>query len=104
MELRSSDGIPVDPVPFFVVVLLAFMFIISVGPLYGQAYGLSLQHAVTVSTAVFISTSVAAYYRLVWTATPNAPRVAVAVRLQRLFYFMLAFGVILLGITVPLFL
>ncbi|AFO56896.1 hypothetical protein NJ7G_1652 [Natrinema sp. J7-2] len=35
MHLRNRHGVRIDPVPFVVVVGLAFMFLLSFGPLYG---------------------------------------------------------------------
>ncbi len=104
MPIQNRDGVPVDPVPFGVSAMLTFMLVFSIGPVYAQAYGFSLPGGITISTAVFVVSSGVAYYRLVWTATPGTPRVAVDVRLERLLYLMLAMGTVLVGITVPLLL
>lgn len=104
MSIQNREGVPVDPVPFGVSAMLIFMLVFSIGPIYAQAYGISLSGGIMISTVVFVVSSGMAYYRLVWTATPNTPRVAVDVRVERLLYLMLMMGAILVGITVPLLL
>jgi hypothetical protein len=66
VELTNARGRPVDPVPFLVVVALAFLVSFSYGPIYLMELGLSLPSALAVSTGVFLSLSGLAYYRLVW--------------------------------------
>lgn len=77
------------------------MLFLSLGPLYGQAFGLSLFVALLLSVALSVVVTAAAFYRYVWTATPltEAP---IGPRFERLFYGIIAFGVILAGLTVPL--
>ncbi|MFB6153840.1 MAG: hypothetical protein ABEJ27_06265 [Halodesulfurarchaeum sp.] len=100
-ENRWGDRI--DPVPFAVSLLLAFMIVFSFGPIYGMAYGFSLRQALVLSTGVMIAVGAGAYYRLVWTYRPEVrEEVPPGARLQRLFYGIIA-GVLLLGaLTYPI--
>ncbi|MDF9744170.1 hypothetical protein [Natrinema salsiterrestre] len=103
MHLRNRQGSHVDPVPFFVVVGLAFMVLLSFGPLYGQALGLSLEVAIALSAALFAVVAVGAFYRQVWTFRPEtAGCVPSAVRAERLFYLIPILTVILIALAVPL--
>lgn len=103
MRLRNRDGVPVDPVPFAVVVGLTFMALLSFGPLYGQALGLPLEAAIAISGALFAVAAVVAFYRQVWTARPDLDcEVAAAVRAQRVFYLIPILGALLVALAVPL--
>ncbi len=101
MRASNRHGTPIDPVPFVVVAGLACMLLLSFGPLYGQAFGLSLLTALAVSVALSVGAVTVAFYRQVWTATPleEAP---VEMRAERLFYGTLAFAVVVLALTLPL--
>ncbi|MXV63096.1 hypothetical protein GS429_13665 [Natronorubrum sp. JWXQ-INN-674] len=101
MRLRNRHGRPVDPVPFFVVVGLAFMILLSFGPLYGQALGLRLETAITLSTALFVVAGVGAYYWQVWTARPAGTNVPAAVRGERLFYLILVLVALVIVLSLP---
>jgi len=102
MELRNRDGRSVDPVPFVVVAGLALMLTLSLGPLYGMAYGLSLRAAVAVSAGTSLAMVAAAYHRLVRIARPEPGGAATPVRAQRLLYAALAFAAVVVGISLPL--
>ena len=103
MRLRNRHGSHVDPVPFVVVVGLSFMVLLSFGPLYGQAMGLSLEAALALSTALFAVSAVTAFYRQVWTARPDlANEVSAAVRAQRLFYLIPILAALIVALAVPL--
>ncbi|GAB3676543.1 hypothetical protein [Halopiger thermotolerans] len=103
MQLRNRDGVPVDPVPFVVVVGLTFMVLLSFGPLYGQALGLPLEAAIALSVAVFTVAAITAFYRQIWTARPELDReVAAVVRAQRVFYLIPILGALLVALAVPL--
>jgi len=101
MRIRNRNGTPIDPVPFFVVVGLAFMILLSFGPLYGLALGLPLDIAIAASTVLFIVTAIGAYYRQVWTARPEVADVPVSVRGERLFYLILVLMALVLALAVP---
>lgn len=88
MVLRNCRGERVDPVPFLVVTGIAFMMLLSFGPLYGQALGVSLEMSIIVSFALFCVVSAAAYYWQVWTARSDGVPVPANVRGVRLFYLM----------------
>lgn len=103
MHLRNRQGSHVDPVPFFVVVGLAFMILLSFGPLYGRALGLSLELAIALSTVLFAAVAAGAFYRQVWTFRPEtAEFVPSAVRAERLFYLIPILMVVLVALAVPL--
>ncbi|MES3516767.1 MAG: hypothetical protein PPP58_03780 [Natronomonas sp.] len=104
MPLRNGRGAPIDPVPFIVVVGLAFMLLLSLGPLYGQAFGLPLSTAIAVSTLLFVVVAAGAFYWQVWDARPRADGVPVEMRAERLFYGMVALGVIIVAVTLPILL
>lgn len=101
MSLSNRHGTPVDPVPFIVVAGLSSMLLLSFGPLYGQAYGLPLWAALTVSVACSLLATALAFYWQVWDARPVA-EAPIEPRVQRLFYGALAFAVVVVGLTVPL--
>lgn len=103
MPLSNRNGTSVDPVPFVVVSGLGCMLSLSFGPLYGQAFGLSLPIALLVSVVLSLAVTVASFYWQVWDAYP-AKRTAVAIRAERLFYGTIAFGVLLVALTLPIFL
>ncbi|MCQ4334051.1 hypothetical protein KM295_11290 [Natronomonas sp. F2-12] len=103
MPLSNRHGTPIDPVPFAVVSGLGCMLTLSLGPLYGQAFGLSLPVALLCAAAVSVAVVVGSFYWQVWDAYPPA-ETSVEIRAERLLYGALAFGVLLLGLTLPLFL
>ncbi|RZH68261.1 hypothetical protein [Natrinema altunense] len=103
MHLRNRHGVRIDPVPFVVVVGLAFMFLLSFGPLYGQALGLPLEVAIALSAAVCTVVAVVAFYRQVWTFRPNhAGSVPAAVRAERLFQLIPILAALLVALAIPL--
>ncbi|WP_254531151.1 hypothetical protein [Natrinema gelatinilyticum] len=103
MNLRNRHGSAVDPVPFLVVVGLSFMILLSFGPLYGQALGLSLELGITASAALFAVATVAAFYRQVWTFCPEAASaVPSAVRAERLFHLIPILAALIVALAVPL--
>jgi hypothetical protein len=98
MRLSNRDGTPVDPVPFVVVSGLACMLLLSLGPLYGQAFGFSLSSSLVVSIVISIGVTVASFYWQVWDTYP-LEETPVEIRFERLFYGALAFGVIVVALT-----
>jgi len=76
MRLRNRHGSHVDPVPFVVVAGLTFMILLSFGPLYGQALGLSIETAIALSGALFAVATVVAFHRQVWCGPPGRRRSA----------------------------
>jgi len=102
MEVRNRDGDPVDPVPFLVSVGISGMMTLSLGPLYGLAYGVPVARSVTVSAVVTAAVAAAAFHRLVWIAPPRWVTIPPKIRFQRLWYLAIGFGLVLLGLTVPL--
>jgi len=101
MPFSNRDGTPIDPVPFAVVCGLAFMLLLSVGPLYGLAYGLSLPVSLAVSAVLYAVVTVVAFDRLVWDAYPRS-ETPVRMRAEQLFYAALAFAAVLVAVTLPL--
>ncbi|MFB6130036.1 MAG: hypothetical protein ABEJ28_04340 [Salinigranum sp.] len=103
MQLRNRRGTPVDPVPFLVVVGMAFLFAFTLGPGYCLALGLGIHGALAGSLAAFAVAVAGAYYRLVWTARPDLRgEIPGTVRLQRLVYAVLLFGLLILGLSLPM--
>lgn len=101
MRLRNNHGRPVDPVPFFVVVGLEFMILLSFGPLYGQALGAPLAASITASVVLFLALTLLAYYWQVWTAREVGAPVSAALRGERLFYLMFVFVAIVAALSIP---
>jgi hypothetical protein len=102
-RLRNRRGDPIDAVPFVVCVGLAFMFTMSLGPLYGLAYGLSLAWSLAASALGFCVVTLFAYRQLVRSAPPiDAGPLPVQPRFARLVYAGVGFAVVLIALTVPL--
>lgn len=103
MRFRNREGVPVDPVPFFVVTGLVCMLVLSFGPLYGQALGAGLEHSLAGSVAVSFAATVGSYYRQVWTVRPEfIDAVPAGIRAERLFYLMVVLGALIVGLAIPL--
>lgn len=103
MRLPNRHGTPIDPVPAIVVSGLGCMLALSFGPLYGQAFGLSLSVSLLISAVISAAVTVAAFYWQVWDARPLG-ETSVGMRAERLFYGALAFGVIVVALTLPILL
>ncbi|WP_306054723.1 hypothetical protein [Natronococcus wangiae] len=102
MRLRNRDGTPIDPVPFFVVVCIAFLASYAWVPVYLGGLGVSTAAALVAASIGFLIATGAAYHQLVWTSDPvRRERVPVERRLQRLFYAILI-GIALLSLLVIL--
>jgi hypothetical protein len=102
MEARNRDGEPVDAVPFLVSTGILGMVTLSLGPLYGLAYGVPVTRSLAVSVGVTAAVAAVAFHRLVWIAPPAWVTIPPEIRFQRLFYLAVAFGAVLLGLTIPL--
>jgi hypothetical protein len=102
MDVRNRDGEPVDVVPFLVSTGILGMVALSIGPLYGVAYGVPVAESVAVSAGVTMVVCVVAFHRLVWAAPPAWVTIPPGVRFQRLFYLAVVFGLVLIALTVPL--
>lgn len=96
----NRDGRPVDPVPFVVVAGLGATLVLSAGPLYGLAYGLSLRTAVAASAAVTLGVVAGAYHQFVRWATPDS--VDAPTDVTRIYYMGLALGGVILALSLPL--
>lgn len=102
MALRNRHGHPVDPVPFVVSAGIGAMLLFSVGPLYGVSYGLSVATSLYVAAACAVAVTAASYHHLVWMAAPHGIAVPAALRFEQLLYLAAAFGLVLLGLSLPL--
>ena len=79
------------------------MVAFSIGPIYGLSYGLSLAWSLVASSVAFVGLLAVGYAQLVRAAPHvDAGPLPVAPRFERLLYAALAFGVILVALTVPL--
>lgn len=70
-HLRNRDNDPVDPVPFIVVSLAAFLLTHGWGPLYLGALGFDPIPTFIILTMVLIILVGVAYYGFIWNATPE---------------------------------
>lgn len=102
MEVRNRDGDPIDPVPFAVSAGILAMLTLSLGPLYGLAYGVPVGRSIAISVGVTVVLCAATFHRLVWAAPPQWITVPAGVRFQRLCYLAVAFGLVLIGLSLPL--
>jgi hypothetical protein len=102
MQVRNRNGDPVDPVPFLVSAGLVVMFSFSAGPLFGLSYGLSVPVSLCVACVCSAVVVTAAFYRLVWTATARSVSVPAQFRFERILYLAVAFGLVLLALSIPL--
>ncbi len=104
MKLRNRNGTPVDAVPFLVVALLGVLLCFSYGPGYLLAFGVPLWVGVAGSTAVAAVLTAASFHRYVWTVNPTVrAEVPAELRLKRLFYGAIILGLVLAGLSLPLF-
>lgn len=100
---RNDQGDDVDPAPFVVSSLLSVMIGFSFGPVYAMEYGLDLRAGLAVSGLLVGATIVYAYHRLVWRSRPEIrAEVPAGVRLQRLFYAVIAGILVLSALTFPI--
>lgn len=103
MKLTNRHGTPVDPVPFLVVSVLAFLVSFSFGPGYCMALGLSLSRGLAVSALAFCVVTGLCYYRLVWTARPELyGEIPTDQRLRRLLYAIIVVALVLTLLSLPL--
>ena len=103
MRLPNREGVAVDPVPFVVITGMAWLLVLSFGPLYGQALGAPLSTAIAVSVVLSAVAAVIAYYRQVWTARPALEYgLPAGVRAERLFHLMAILAVVFVGLMIPL--
>ncbi|WP_411964866.1 hypothetical protein [Haloferax sp. YSMS24] len=102
MNLRNRHGKSVDAVPFIVVASLAFMFVISLGPLYGTLFGVPIAMGVVASLVVSVGCGCAAFYRFVWAFDPEfRSEIPASVRFKNLGYAALAFFLVLVLLLIP---
>lgn len=99
MRPSNSDGVPVDPVPFLVVALLAGTVFVAFGPPYLMAFGVALWVAVALSVFAALVATAFAYHRFVWTMNPlSREEVPAAARYLRLLYAIVALVVVVLAL------
>jgi len=102
MRLRNADGTPVDPVPFIVAALTAFLVTHAWGPLYLQALGLALAPSLVVLTVVWLSIVALAYRQLIRENRPERRRqVPLELRVKKLAYAIVLGILLLLLLTLP---
>jgi len=79
------------------------MLALSIGPIYGLSYGLSLWWSLAISTLAFLAIAAVAYAQFVRSAPPlDAGPLPPGPRFERLLYAALALGVVLVALTLPL--
>ncbi|SNR44346.1 hypothetical protein [Halorubrum vacuolatum] len=102
-RIRNRRGERIDPVPFVVSTALGFMLALSVGPIYGLSYGLSLRWSLGLSTLAFLLLTAIAYDQFVRSAPArDAGPLPAAPRFERLLYAAVGLGIVLVALTVPL--
>lgn len=95
----NSEGVPVDPVPFLVVTLLAGTVLVAFGPPYLMAFGVGVGVAVALCLSAALVATAFAYYRFVWTMNPlSREEVPAATRYLRLLYAIAALVVVVLAL------
>lgn len=100
MHLRNRRGDPIDPVPFFVSVSVAFLFCYSFVPATLLEIGLSVLPSLVATTTGFCFVSAVSYQRLVWTANPEIrAELPVGTRLRGILYAVFA-SMAVLGLLV----
>jgi hypothetical protein len=105
MHLRNAEGRAVDPVPFFVMALSAWLVSLSFGPFYLRFWGLGLDVAILGSGILGLACCLGAYYRYVWTYRPGTRgEVPVASRMARIAYGMVIFALLLGALSLPFWL
>lgn len=104
IELTNESGDPVDPVPVLVVLLTAFLFAFSYGPLYFRALGAGAAASFALSAGAFLLATAAAYRRYVRRGLTDDVRATVPAgrRMERLLYAMLAGAVLTCALALPL--
>lgn len=104
MELRNSEGTPIDPVPFLVVALLGICVAMAWGPLYLKSHGVGELLSIGVSGVFAVGTVGVAFYRFVWTENPNRrEEVPASERFRTLLYATLIGIVVLLALIALLY-
>ncbi|ESS06384.1 MAG: hypothetical protein A07HB70_01103 [uncultured archaeon A07HB70] len=98
---HNRDGEAVDPWPFVAVAGTGVLPVLSFGPLYLTALGLSLSPAIGVCLAVSAAVVAGAYHRLVYARRPGVAGAA-GDRFARLFYAALVLVGVLALLALPL--
>lgn len=105
VQFRNTDGTPVDPVPFFVSILLAFLVTHAWGPLYFLALGLTLTESFAVVTSLWFAVVVVAFRQLIWEYRPaQRKHVPVELRLKKLLYGLVGGVLLIFLLALPLYL
>lgn len=101
MRFPNRDGTPIDPVPFFVVALLAFTIAVAWGPVYLLELGVELRVAVGISFGLAGVSIAIAYHRMVWAANPTVrEEVPARVRFRKFIYAILVGVVVVLVLLI----
>lgn len=102
-RFRNRDGDPVEPWPFVVVAGTGALPVLTFGPLYLTALGLSLRPAIGVSLAVSAVVVAVAYHRFVLTYRPDVrAALPAAERARRLFWITLVLVGAFVLLSLPL--
>lgn len=101
--LRNRDGVVVDAVPFVVTCGSTFLLLYSFIPLYLQALGLGMRHAIGATTVIYGAVLVCAYHRQIYSADPERrAEVPADLRFRWLFYLMLVVVGLIVLLSLPL--
>jgi len=100
---HNVDGNPVDPVPFIISVLTAFLVTHAWGPIYLDALGISLVPALVLLTALWLVIAALAYRQLVWYNRPERRKeVPMEVRVRKFVYAFILGCLLLISLALPL--
>lgn len=101
--LRNCQGTEVDPVPFLVTAICAFLVCLSFGPPYLVAVlGTSLVTGIAASLGITLGLAAAAWHQLVWTHRPDhRTEVPASVRIRKLYYGMGVLLAVMVLLLIP---
>jgi hypothetical protein len=98
MQFTNHRGVPVDPVPFFVVAATAFTVVYSFGPSYLAALGVPFGTGIGVCTLVCGALVAIAYHGLVWRSRPELRGVVPAGQRIHLLWYAVVSGIAVLAL------
>ena len=101
-QLRNAQGTAVDPVPFIVTSLVAFLVTHAWGPLYLGALGVPLVPSLLILTALWVVIVAIAFRQLVWRYRPeHRAHVPTELRFRKFIYAIIIGCLLLLLLWLP---
>lgn len=103
MPFRNTEGQSVDPVPFLIISILGATVNFTFGPPYLMTIGISFQTSLGICLLLTGLVVMGAYYRYVYTATPQQSQPGLAdTRIERLYYAILIGLLVIVLLALPL--